>query len=82
LCSLGHELIYWESKGKAEVAFLIAKDGSIIPIEVKARHNVKSKSLIQFINQYKPEYAIRISDKNFGYDNGIKSIPLFAIFCI
>lgn len=82
LCSLGYELIYWESKGKAEVDFLIVKDGSIIPIEVKAKHNVKSKSLSQFINQYKPEYTIRISEKNFGYDNGIKSIPLFAIFCI
>ena len=34
------------------------------------------------IEKYKSSYAIRISKKNFGFENGIKSIPLYAAFCI
>jgi uncharacterized protein len=78
----GFELMYWESKGAAEVDFLIVKDGYIIPIEVKSSYNTKSKSLAVYIERYKPEYAIRISPKNFGFENGIKSVPLYAVFAI
>ena len=28
------------------------------------------------------KYSIRISSKNFGYENNIKSVPLYAVFCI
>ena len=74
---------YWESEGKAEVDFIIQnKEGQIIPIEVKSSENVRSKSLQQFVSKYKPAYSIRISTKNFGFENNIKSIPLYACFCI
>jgi len=32
--------------------------------------------------KYKSAYGIRISRKNFGFENGIKSVPLYAAFCI
>lgn len=57
-------------------------DGDIIPIEVKASDNITSKSLNYYINRYKPKYSIRLSTKNFGESNGIKSIPLYASFLI
>jgi hypothetical protein len=43
---------------------------------------VKSKSLGVYIEKYKPEYAIRISARNFGFANNIKSVPLYAVHCI
>jgi hypothetical protein len=74
---------YWESKGKAELDFVIqTKNGEVIPIEVKSSENVRSKSLQQFVLQYKPLFSIRISLRNFGFENNIKSIPLYACFCI
>ena len=74
---------YWESEGRAEVDFLIqTADGDIIPIEVKSSENVRSKSLMQYVMRYKPNYSIRISTRNFGFGNGIKSVPLYAAFCI
>ncbi|HAN09467.1 MAG TPA: ATPase [Clostridiales bacterium] len=79
----GYSLYYWESNGIAEVDFLIQDDmGNIIPIEVKSSENVKSKSLNQYISKYKPPYAIRVSTKNFGFENNIKSVPLYAVFLI
>ena len=75
-------LYYWQSENRAEIDFLInAKDG-IIPIEVKANTNNNSKSLNLYMEKYKPSFTIRISSKNFGFENNIKSVPLYATFCI
>lgn len=57
-------------------------EGNIIPIEVKAAEHVRAKSLKQYIKKYNPPYAIRVSAKNFGFENGIKSVPLYATFLI
>ena len=32
--------------------------------------------------QEKINFGIRISTKNFGLENNIKSVPLYAVFCI
>ena len=75
-------LCYWTSGSQAEVDFIARIDSDIIPIEVKAKINNRSRSLGIFVNQHRPRYAIRISQKNFGFENGIKSVPLYAVFCI
>lgn len=72
------EIYYWQLGSMYEVDFLINIDGDIVPIEVKASDNVTSKSLKYYIERYKPEYSIRISTKNFGFQNNIKSIPLYS----
>ena len=78
----GYETYYWESDGKAELDFIIQKDTNIIPIEVKTSTHTKSRSLDIYMKTYNPKYAIRISEKNFGFENNIKSVPLYAVFCI
>lgn len=83
LQAAGYELYYWTSDSPAaEVDFVIQKKGKIIPIEVKYHTGVRSKSLREFCRRYQPEYAIRISGKNFGEEEGIRSIPLYAAYCI
>jgi hypothetical protein len=78
----GYELYYWESNGKAELDFMIQKDTDIVPIEVKTSTHTKARSLDLYMKTYNPRYAIRISEKNFGFENNIKSVPLYAVFCI
>ena len=75
-------LYYWKSKSDAEVDFILYNEDGLIPVEVKASSNVMSKSLSNYIKRYNPKYSIRISTKNFGYENNIKSIPLYAAFLI
>lgn len=72
------ELYYWQVSNQYEVDFVINLEGDIIPIEIKASDKVTSKSLNHYIKRYQPKYAIRISTKNFGFENQIKSIPLYA----
>ena len=83
LASSGISPFYWSSPGKAELDFVFQdRQGNIIPLEVKSADNVKSKSLNRFLELYKPEYAVRVSAKNFGFENAIKSIPLYAMYCL
>ena len=78
----GYKTYYWESDRGAEVDFVIQRDGDLIPIEVKSADNVRAKSLKVYIKTYEPAYAIKLSSKNFGYSDGIKTVPLYAAFCI
>ena len=74
---------YWSSPGKAEVDFVFQDSlGNIIPLEAKSAENVRSKSLRNYRDIYSPEYSIRVSARNFGFEGGIKSIPLYAVFCL
>ena len=74
--------IYYYTFGKYEIDFLIKLNGDIIPVEVKSGRRNRSKSLNEYIKKYNPKYSIRISSKNFGMENNIKSVPLYAVFCI
>jgi len=82
LAAKHYGLYYWSSDGNSELDFVIQKGNDIIPIEVKTGTRTKSKSLNIFTEKYKPPYSIRISAKNFGFENNIKSVPLYAAFCI
>lgn len=75
-------IYYWKNNNTAEVDFIVQNNDGLIPIEVKAGDSVKSKSLNMYMKQYKPEYGIRLCTKNFGFANGIKTIPLYAVFLI
>ena len=77
----GVSLYYWKSNSDAEINFILYNEDGLIPIEVKAS-DITSKSLNSYIKKYNPKYSIRISAKNFGFENNIKSIPLYAAFLI
>lgn len=82
LMANGFPLHYWTSGNTAEIDFVIQQDSSAIPVEVKSSNNVKAKSLQTYVKKYSPKYSIRISAKDFGSENGIRSIPLYAVFCL
>ena len=78
----GYRTYYWESERGAEVDFIIQREGNLIPVEVKSADNTKAKSLKVYMDAYKPEYAIKLSAKNFAFEDNKKTIPLYAAFCI
>lgn len=78
----GYRTYYWESERGAEIDFVIQRDGQLIPIEVKSADNTRAKSLKVYMDAYKPAYAIKLSAKNFGFEEGKKIVPLYAAFCV
>jgi len=82
LASKGYILYYWTSKNTAELDFVLQLGNDIVGVEVKKETHTRSKSLGVFVEKYKTSYSIRLSNNNFGFANNIKSIPLYAAFCI
>lgn len=83
LTANGYTCYYWTAeRGGYEVDFLIQREGSILPIEVKSREHTRAKSLEAYQKSFHPAYSIRLSARNFGLENGQKSVPLYACFCI
>lgn len=82
LASKEYNLYYWTSKNTAELDFVLQLGRDIIGVEVKKETHTRSKSLGVFVDKYNPSYSIRFSNNNFGFANNIKSIPLYAAFCL
>ncbi|TAF73085.1 MAG: ATP-binding protein [Bacteroidetes bacterium] len=78
-----HNLYYWTaSNATAEIDFVIQSQNEIVPIEVKAEENLKSKSLKSYIEKFAPKKAIRTSMSAFRTDSWLTNIPLYAISCL
>lgn len=74
------EVYYWTApKATAEIDFILQYESEIIPIEVKAEENLKSKSLKVFVEKYKNKNAIRTSMSNYRKEGWLTNIPLYAI---
>ena len=77
---INHDLYYWVApNATAEVDFLLQSQNAIIPIEVKAEENLKSKSLKVFVEKYKSNTAIRTSMSRFREQEWLTNVPLYGI---
>ncbi len=82
LSANGITLRYWKNDNTQEVEYILQDGMSVIPLEVKKGRKVDAISMNNFKKTYKCPFAYRISGKNFGMANDIKSVPLYAVFCI
>ncbi len=65
----------------SEVEFILEINGEIIPIEVKAGINTRSKSLKAYIDKYQLKYAVKFTGNKYGYDE-IKSVHNFPLYMV
>ena len=73
-------LFYWSvANSLAEIDFLIQSKNEIIPIEVKAEENVKSKSLKVYVEKFSPKIAVRTSMNAYREESWLVNVPLYAI---
>jgi uncharacterized protein len=78
----GFPLFYWKNENTAELDFVVQIAGDVVPVEVKKGKRTRSTSFNLFMKQYQCRYGIRISGKNFGFENNIFSVPLYAVWCM
>lgn len=71
--------LYTWQEGEAEIEFVRSTAQGIVPIEVKAGHRTKAKSLNEFVRKYAPHLSIKISAHNLSYDKttGRLNLPLY-----
>ena len=78
----GAELYYWHKEGgsNAEIDFLFAKDGLIVPVEVKAGMKGGLKSMHVFLDSHaNTKYGLKISQNIKIDQNKIKGIAFYDL---
>jgi predicted AAA+ superfamily ATPase len=77
---LPEELFFWNRpNGDAEVDYLIAQEGLIYPIEVKAGKTGKLKSLQIFLKEKKAPFGIKVSTAPLAFERNIMNIPFYLV---
>ncbi|MEO0205341.1 MAG: DUF4143 domain-containing protein, partial [candidate division WOR-3 bacterium] len=72
---------FWRTKVGAEVDFVVHRQGSILPIEVKYSNfetEKVSRGLISFINSFKPETAVVLTKNFWGQKKVNKTVIYFV----
>lgn len=73
---------YAKENSTMELDFVVQAGPRLLPVEVKAEENVKSKSLRQFVtvdNAGSDMHGYRFSMKGFAIQDWLTNIPLFAV---
>ncbi|MEG0418260.1 MAG: DUF4143 domain-containing protein, partial [Gordonibacter sp.] len=80
LVAAGNAPFYWSADkgGKAEVGFVVAKEGKVVPLEVKAEENLRAKSL-RVIYEKTGLHGVRTSMSDYREQDWMTNVPLWAI---
>lgn len=80
LIAKGHKLFYWRGRTSAELEFIIESNNKLYPLDVKKGKGTLN-SLEKFSNHNKFEYAIKVSQNNYGYNSEQKllTVPFYFI---
>jgi predicted AAA+ superfamily ATPase len=74
---------YWTNeRSTSELDFLLGTGSAIVPLEVKAEVNLRSKSLKAFFDRYRPPLSIRSSLSDYRREDWLLNLPLYAISCL
>ncbi len=78
----GFPLFYFNSKKQGEIDFLIEKDGSVLPIEVKSGKDYERHRALRNVlsNQdYDIDQGFVLCNANVSHDNNICYLPIYMI---
>lgn len=70
---------YTNDRGSCEIEFIIDTGKQIIPVEVKAEINLKSKSLKTYQEKFTPKLSIRTAMTDFKKEETLINLPLYSI---
>lgn len=70
---------YWSAdNSRGEIDFLAQCRARVVPIEVKAEENLRSKSLAAFVGRYPALHGLRFSMSPYRDQEWMTNIPLYA----
>ena len=79
VASLSTGIYYYDSEtSKLEIDFLMQGKENLLPVEVKAGENLRSKSLKTFHEIYPQSVPVRISLSDYRKQDWLTNLPLYA----
>lgn len=79
VASQGNSVFYYSNDAKLEIDFLLQQGENIIPIEAKAKENLRSKSLSTLVSKHPGLKALRLSMSDYREQDWLTNVPLYAL---
>ena len=74
---------YWSSdNSRGEIDFLLQKEESVIPVEVKAEENLQAKSLRAFVERNPGLRGVRLSMSPYREQDWLVNYPLYSVLAV
>lgn len=71
---------YWSAdNSRGELDFLVQRGSDILPVEVKAEENLKSKSLRSFVERNPALHGVRLSMSPYREQDWMTNYPLYSV---
>jgi len=71
---------YWSAeRAAAEVDFVLQYKDLVVPLEVKAEENLRSKSLRVYYDKFSPPVVLRTSMSDYREQEWLVNVPLYAV---
>ena len=77
---IDHIYYYSSDTSRMEMDFLIQRDGTLLPIEVKGGTSIKATSLHNYLMEHSAISAIRYSMLPYRKQENITNMPLYGVF--
>ena len=82
IAACGLSPCYWSAENSSgEIDFLAQDGGDVFAIEVKAKENLRAKSLRAFKDTHPEVKAVRFSLSGYREQDWMRNVPLYAISC-
>lgn len=73
---------YYSVSSHNEIDFVLQREGQVVPLEVKAAENLRSKSLRAYCDKFKPVLAVRTSLSGYREQDWMTNLPLYAVMTL
>lgn len=73
---------YYSVSSHNEIDFVLQREGQVVPLEVKAAENLRSKSLRAYCDKFKPVLAVRTSLSGYREQEWMTNLPLYAVMTL
>ena len=64
---------------RTEIDFVVQHEGVVTPIEVKAKENLRAKSLRQIVTSNTTLHGLRFSMSNYRQEDWLDNVPLYGV---
>ena len=73
---------YYSVSSHNEIDFVLQRESQVVPLEVKAAENLRSKSLRAYCDKFGPSLAVRTSLSGYREQEWMTNIPLYAVMTL
>lgn len=73
---------YYSVSSHNEIDFVLQREGQVVPLEVKAAENLRSKSLRSYCDKFSPALAVRTSLSGYREQEWMTNLPLYAVMTL